>query len=279
MNPAPPISVASLACRGVTFSYAPNTQPVLNEVSAEFPAGTITAVVGPNGAGKSTLLRALLGLVRPQRGEATWPEPTPGQNVADMPAGVRAGRLVYIPQRLSPAFGFTVRELVEMGRHAAGAGPDSGAIARAMEHARVGELAARSFDELSVGQQQRVGLARALAQLDAIEGPAALLADEPAAAMDPLEATHALTTLLSVARAGRAVVVVLHDLSQVLAFCERSLLLDARGRVAAMGPTPEVLTPRALESLLGLPFDTASVGGRVVTLVARVRAGGTESAP
>lgn len=268
----PPTSVASLACRGVTFSYAPDSPPVLNEISADFPAGTITAVVGPNGAGKSTLLRVLLGLVRPQSGVVTWPEPAsvPAQNVADMPAGARARRLVYIPQRLSPAFGFTVRELVEMGRHAAGAGPDSGAIALAMERARVGELAARSFDELSVGQQQRVGLARALAQLDAIEGPAALLADEPAAAMDPLEATHALNTLLAVARAGRAVVVVLHDLSQVLAFCERSLLLDARGRVAAMGPTPGILTPQALESLLGLPFDPASVGGRVVTLVARV---------
>jgi len=270
VNPVPPTSVATLACRGVKFSYAPDSPPVLNEVSAEFPAGAITAVVGPNGAGKSTLLRVLLGLVRPRSGAAMWPEPSPAQVVADMPAGARARRLVYIPQRLSPAFGFTVRELIEMGRHAAGAGPDSGAITRAMERARVGELATRSFDELSVGQQQRVGLARALAQLDAIESPAALLADEPAAAMDPLEATHALTTLLAVARAGRAVVVVLHDLSQVLAFCERSLLLDARGRVAAMGPTPEVLTPEALESLLGLPFDPASVGGRVVTLVARI---------
>jgi iron complex transport system ATP-binding protein len=256
----------------VTFSYAPGAPAVLSEVSAEFYAGAITAIVGPNGAGKSTLLRVLLGLVRPQSGVAAWPEPAsvPAQTVADMPAGARARSLVYIPQRLSPAFGFTVRELVEMGRHAAGAGPDSGAIARAMERARVGGLAARSFDELSVGQQQRVGLARALAQLDAIEGPAALLADEPAAAMDPLEATHALTTLLAVARAGRVVVVVLHDLSQVLAFCARTLLLDARGRVSAMGPTGEVLSPRALESLLGLPFDPASVGGRVVTLVARV---------
>lgn len=254
----------------MTFSYTPDAPPVLNEVSADFPPGAITAVVGPNGAGKSTLLRVLLGLVRPQAGEATWPAPSPGQNIADLPAGARAGRLVYIPQRLSPAFGFTVRELVEMGRHAAGAGADSSATARAMERARVGELGERSFDELSVGQQQRVGLARALAQLDAIEGPAALLADEPAAAMDPLEATHALTTLLSVARSGRAVVVVLHDLSQALAFCERSLLLDARGRVAAIGPTRDVLTPRALEALFGLPFDPASVGGRVVTLVARV---------
>lgn len=262
--------IAPLAARGVTFSYAPGAAAVLSEVSAEFPAGAITAIVGPNGAGKSTLLRVLLGLVRPQSGEANWTEPGGSRNVAGLAAGARARRLVYIPQRLSPAFGFTVRELVEMGRHAAGAGPDAGEIARAMERARVGELSSRSFDELSVGQQQRVGLARALAQLDAIEGPAALLADEPAAAMDPLEATHALTTLLTVARAGRAVVVVLHDLSQVLAFCERTLLLEARGRVAAMGPTGGVLSPRALESLLGLPFDPASVGGRVVTLVARV---------
>ena len=254
----------------MTFSYAPGAPAVLSEVSAEFHAGAITAVVGPNGAGKSTLLRVLLGLVRPQSGEANWPERGIAKNVADLAAGVRSRRLVYIPQRLSPAFGFTVRELVEMGRHAAGAGPDANAIARAMDRARVGELSSRSFDELSVGQQQRVGLARALAQLDAIEGPAALLADEPAAAMDPLEAMHALTTLRAVARAGRAVVLVLHDLSQVLAFCERTLLLDARGRVAAIGPTGDVLSPRALESLLGLPFDQASVGGRVVTLVARV---------
>ncbi|MBL8761329.1 MAG: ABC transporter ATP-binding protein [Phycisphaerae bacterium] len=270
-DPSPP-TPCLLAARAVTFSYSPSHAPVLRELTAEFPAGAITAIVGPNGAGKTTLLRVLLGLVRPLSGEASWTEPARVQHVADMPAGARARRLVYIPQRLSPAFGFLVRELVEMGRHAAGAGPDRAAIASAMERARVGELASRPFDELSVGQQQRVGLARALAQLDAINAPAALLADEPAAAMDPLQATHALSALTDVARAGRAVVVVLHDLAQVLAFCERTLLLDAAGRVAAHGPTRDVLTPAALESLFGLPFDAAATGGKTTTLVPRTQA-------
>lgn len=263
----------SLAARGVSFSYAREGPAVLREVSAEFPSGTVTAVVGPNGAGKSTLLRVLLGLVRPRAGEAIWSGKEGRRNVADLSAGARARRMVYIPQRLSPAFGFTVRELVEMGRDAGGGGALDAGVVRAMDLARVGPIADRSFDELSVGQQQRVGVARALAQLEAIGGAAVLLADEPAAAMDPLEATHALATLLGVARRGHAVVVVLHDLSQVLAFCERTLLLDAGGRVAAIGRTPEVLTPAALEALLGLPFDPAIVDGRIVTLVARTGRG------
>lgn len=254
-----------LRVRGVTFAYAPNTPPVLAEVDAAFPAGTVTAVIGPNGAGKSTLIRVLLGLVRPTIGHAEWL----GRDVASMHAAARARQLVYIPQRLSSAFGFTVRELISMGRHAAGAPDDRNAIERAMRKAGVLDLALRPFDELSVGQQQRVGLARALAQLDAINGAAALLADEPASAMDPLRATHALAALADVARSGRTVVVVLHDLAQALAYCDRTLLLSESGRVAAAGRTPDVLTPDALQSLFGLSFERATTDGQLMTLVPR----------
>ena len=260
----------TLELRALTKRYSSGGPPAVDELSLTVPAGKVCVLVGPSGCGKTTALRMVNRLIEPTSGDVL----IDGVSVRTRPAAQLRREIGYVIQQVGLLPHLTIAANVATVPRLLGW--DKARIRERVDEllTLVGlppdEFRRRYPAELSGGQQQRVGLARALAQLDAIEGPAALLADEPAAAMDPLEATHALTTLLSVARAGRAVVVVLHDLSQVLAFCERSLLLDARGRVAAMGPTPEVLTPKALESLLGLPFDPASVGGRVVTLVARV---------
>jgi iron complex transport system ATP-binding protein len=130
------------------------------------------------------------------------------------------------------------------------------------------ELADRArepFADLSIGQQQRAALARALAQLDQTpekQGgnqpetpPRYLIADEPVSAMDPRHALAALSLLRHLAHhAAIGVVVVLHDLTAARALADDAVLLDESGRLAAQGPAAEVLTPAALRPVFGVDF-------------------------
>ena len=285
-----------LQARDVTFAYdARGANAVLRGVSCEFPAGEVTGVLGPNGAGKSTLLRVLLGVLRPQAGAATLG----GVDVRSVARRERARRVAYIPQRSDVAFPFSVAQVVGMGRYSAqtrGAGADGPAssaspVSSALRAVGLAERGADTFGVLSAGQQQRVTLARALAQLGAAgaageaekssteansAGPAslagrALLADEPMSAMDPRAGLEAEALLADLARRGAAVVVVLHDLGAALRLCTRAVLLDAGGRVAAQGRVDEVLAPEPLQRVFGTPFEPLRDGaGRVAGLSPRV---------
>jgi iron complex transport system ATP-binding protein len=247
----------SLRVEQLSFAY-PGGAPVLREVAAEFPRGRVTAVLGPNGAGKSTLLRLLLGLLDPLAGRVSLE----GGAVGALAAEARAGAMAYVPQASSVAFAFSAMEVASLGQYAAGR-DDPGAVARALALADAQDLGAREFARLSAGQQQRVTLARALAQLD-VRGQDAdprpgvgakyLLADEPVSAMDPAHVLRTLGLLRRLAGAGLGVVVVLHDLSLVLRFTDLAVVLGADGRVAAAGATPAVVTPERMAGVFGVRF-------------------------
>jgi len=253
----------TLAFENITFGYKRGT-PVLRGVSAAFEPGRVHAIVGPNGAGKTTLLRIGLGLLRPWEGRATLG----GRDVRSLRAQDRATRLAYTAQRSSVVGAFSVRQVVRFSRHATGA--DEGAVDRALATMRIEDRAAEAFANLSVGQQQRVALARSLAQID---GPAdampsrVLLADEPVSAMDPAHALHAMTTLRSVARRGAAVVVVLHDLTMARRFADDALVLDTAGRIAAHGAASSTLTAARLSDVYGVGFVEAEGGAGGVAIL------------
>lgn len=265
------LASAVLAAADVHFAYhhghAPSSRgEVVRGVSLNLRPGTVTAILGPNGAGKSTLLRLLLGTLRPGRGRVTLG----GEDVASVDAWRRAGALAYIGQRAALAGPMTVRRVVELGRHAVG--DSSAAVDRAMERAGVTDLAAQTLETLSAGQQQRVGMARVMAQLDGPPPPGplgkTLLADEPVSAMDPRHSMEALGLLKSLATQGVAVAVVLHDLTLALRFADTALLMDKDGAQAAAGPVADVLTPAVLEPVYGVGFEVLSgEGGRAVVPV------------
>mgnify|MGYP001306927191 CR=1 FL=1 len=239
-----------LTAEDITFAYAPG-RPVLRGVSAVFEPGALTAVVGPNGAGKSTLLRLLLGAMAPQAGVAALA----GEKPRRIRARSRAARLAYIPQRAQVSAPFSVAQVVRLGRFARPA--DDGAVRAALEAMEVADRADEPFETLSAGQQQRVILARALAQLAGGDEPPprqVILADEPTSAMDPRHELHALSVLREQARRGRAVVVVLHDFTAAARFADRALVLDDSGRVAASGPVEQTLRADILGRVFGVPF-------------------------
>jgi iron complex transport system ATP-binding protein len=239
----------NLSAQNVSFAYP--GRRVLRDVSVSFPAGSVTAIVGPNGAGKSTLLRLLAGLRRPGSGSILLG----GRNIASIGHKERSGLLAYLPQSPSLAFAFSVRQVVALGRFAAGRNRD--AAERAL--ARVGLLdrADEPFATLSAGQQQRAALARALAQIEpeaAGRHALALLADEPVSAMDPLQSLRTMDLLRHTAAEGPAVAVVLHDLSLAVRYADLAVMVTLGGQVSAAGPASEVLTPAVLEAGFGVAF-------------------------
>jgi iron complex transport system ATP-binding protein len=129
---------------------------------------------------------------------------------------------------------------------------DRVAIGRAMAATDVGHLAGRVITHLSGGERLRVHLARALAT-----EPEVLLADEPVAALDPYHQLQAMELLRDTAHRGGAVLVVLHDLSLALRYCDRLVLLDG-GRMVASGPPAEVLDDTRLAEV----YQVTALRGR-----------------
>lgn len=217
-------------------------QGVLKGVDLAVSAGTVVGLIGPNGAGKTTLLRTLLGLVRPSQGQVSLN----GRPLGKVPPRERAQTMAYLPQGGTVAWSLDVMDLVSLGRlpHQSGGGRGDAeggdAVARAMAATGIEHLARRSVQDLSGGERARVMLARALGG-----EPAVLLADEPVAALDPYHQLAVMELLVARARAGVAVVVVMHDLGLAARFCDRLVLLN-EGRVVGNGAPAAVLMPGAL---------------------------------
>jgi iron complex transport system ATP-binding protein len=257
----------TLAAESITFGYARRRAPILRDISATFRAGRIAAILGPNGAGKSTLLRVMLGLSPAWSGRVTLA----GADVRSMRAHERARRLAYVPQRPDAVGGFSARQVIAMGRHALRVDP--GAIDAAIARLDLGGIVDTPFARLSVGQQQRAALARALAQLDATRATdlsgTALLADEPFSAMDPRFVARSAAALREVASKGCAIVLVLHDATAALRLADDAALLGHDGTVAASGPAPSTIRPEALETLFGTPFERTGASAVLPALTGR----------
>lgn len=219
---------------------------VLSGVSLAARAGEWVAVLGPNGAGKSTLVRVLSGMLAPAAGRVLLD----GRDLQGLARAEIARSLAVVPQDSDVAFGFSVREVVMMGRapHQSSLlrvrAEDESAVSSALERCDIAGLASRRVAELSGGERRRVTIARALAQESTV-----LLLDEPAAHLD---ARHAVSVgdLVKdeVVERGVACVAVMHDLAAAARWADRIVLLAA-GRVRADGPPAQVLEAGLLESV------------------------------
>lgn len=226
----------AIAFDGVTAGYR-RGRPVLRDICGRWRRGEVTALLGPNGAGKSSLLRVALGQLGPWSGRCT----VLGRSAWKCDPRWRAARVGYIPQQGGARFGFTVAQVVAMGRFASG---DQAGVDEALQRCGLGEVAGTAFVELSGGQQRRVLVARALAQVHG-RGEV-VLADEPTAGLDLEHVQATMRSLRELADAGLAVVVVLHDLNTAARWADAAWLLDG-GAVVAAGATAEVMTAEALE--------------------------------
>lgn len=236
-------------------------QPVVDGVSCELVAGTITAIVGPSGGGKTTLLATLCGDLRPLAGHVELG----GRALQSWRRDERARHLAVLPQDSSVAFSFAALDVVLLGLF-----PFEGALSRQRlrEHARgaldrtgVGHLASRPIDQLSGGERQRVLLSRVAAQMSAAsEGPRLLVLDEPTSSLDVAAQQQVFAMLRDLARTGVAVVASVHDLNLAAAWADRVLVV-ARGRMLAAGPVDEVFREELLAQAFGVPLGVHRVSG------------------
>jgi iron complex transport system ATP-binding protein len=201
-------------------------------------------VLGPNGAGKTTLVRVASGLLEPRSGEVTLL----GKPLAGQPRGEIARVLAVVEQMQKVAGGFTVRDVVAMGR-----APHQGAwmresdsdqtiVDRALERCDLRALASRPAHALSGGEQKRVAVARALAQ-----EPKVLLLDEPGAFLDVRHELDLYELLAAeVKERNLACLVVMHDLNVAAQFADRVVLMKS-GSIVAAGPVSDVMTWQTLK--------------------------------
>lgn len=241
-----------IAFERVSVRYPGATALALDGVTFEAVPGSLTVVVGPNGSGKSTLVRALLARVALAGGRVCLGT----DDVAVLPRREAARRLAAVVQREEPAFPMRVRDYVALGRYphagAWSASPDDAlAVERAAREAGVEALLERTTDALSGGEWQRVRLARVLAQ----ETPAIAL-DEPTTFLDVGHEMAAFELLSQLARGGRAVLVVSHQLNLVARFAHHVVLLH-QGRVVATGAPDDVMRAPVLESVYDWPLVVA----------------------
>ncbi|WP_110675978.1 metal ABC transporter ATP-binding protein [Salinicola sp. RZ23] len=198
-----------------SLSLAQGNRLVLEDLSGEFEAGSITALVGPNGAGKSTLVQGIMGVLRPLRGRV----------LCQVPHARRA----WLPQQLALdlSFPMSVEELVMSG-----CWPTHGSFRRygpaeyrrgqaVMQRLGLQALEHRPLGELSGGQRQRALLGRTLMQEARL-----LLLDEPFANVDAATVELLIQTLRDMAAEGVSVIIVLHDHDQLRRLADRVLHLD-----------------------------------------------------
>ena len=222
-------------------------RPVLEGVSLDFRPGEVLAILGPNGCGKSTLLRTANGLLAESGGEVL----VDSVPLGELSAREIARKIAYLPQSRSVP-NITAGRMVLHGRFPYLSYPrryrreDHEMVQKALEWVGAAELASRPLAELSGGQRQKVYLAMALAQ-----DTETILMDEPTTYLDVGCQLEVMALSRRLAEEGRAVVMVLHDLTLALRCAHRAALLH-EGRVRQTGTPEELYEGEALERVMGV---------------------------
>ena len=235
-----------LNVKDLRFSY--NGAAVLNGLDLAAEGGEMVGVVGPNGAGKTTLFRLISGILKPPVGSIT----IGGADVSALSPRERAKLVAVVPQGPTLPVGFSVLDLVLMGRNPHlkllqwESAADLEIAARSMEKTQVLSLADRPLGTLSGGERQRAVIAMALSQ----ETPVLLL-DEPTSNLDLAHQTQVMDTIRDVHRDRKGVVLIaMHDLTLAAQYCDRLVLLSG-GHVFVSGRPEDVLSEKNISEVYG----------------------------
>lgn len=233
---------------GARLSYTVSGARLVKGIDCVIEPGVPTALLGPNGAGKSTLLHLLAGVLHPSTGSVQLD----GEDLSSLPSRTRAQRVAVVEQTVNSGQPLMAFDVVLLGRtpfqglFASASADDFSIASAALETVGMGAFAGRLYETLSGGEQQRIQLARALAQQ-----PRVLLLDEPTNHLDVGAQLGTMRLLRSLGSDGFTVVAALHDLNLAAEFCDHAILLDD-GAVVAAGPTEEVLVPATIRKVFGI---------------------------
>ena len=242
------------------LSYGVNGKTIVAEVSFEAEKNELLGIVGPNGAGKSTLLRLLARIINPTAGHILLA----GEDISGYGAKELYRKISFLPQTSYFDFPLSVIEVVLTGRY-----PYLGIfeseseedIKRAEDCLLLVDMegfSQRKVTTLSGGEQQRVSIARVLAQETNF-----IFLDEPSSHLDIHHKFALMKLLKSLAQEGKGVVAVLHDLDLASRFCDRILVLEG-GRVSALGEPSHVLSEKLLSSVFKVRGSWDPVNGNLL---------------
>ena len=240
----------SLISRNLSYAYDPE-KTVLHDISFELNAGEVLYILGRNGSGKTTLLHCLAGLLKPDIGQVMLAD----KAVEDYSAAERAQLIGLIPQLHTPAFAYSVREIVMMGRapHLGWLGSpmpsDQVIVEDALEQVGLYELRDRPYTEISGGERQLALIARGLAQKCKV-----LLMDEPTAHLDLSNQHRVLEIITQLSRQELSFIISSHAPNDALAYADNVLLLNG-GWITEYGLPKETLTEPILSSVYGIKTE------------------------
>ena len=225
---------------GIQLSYG--SKEILKNVTVVAEDNQFVGIIGPNGSGKSTLLKCVYRVLKPGQGCVRLD----GENLNNMSVRSSARKMAVVAQHNNYNFDFSVTEVVLMGRSPhknmleRDNARDYEIVREALRIVGMEAFAGRNFSTLSGGEQQRVILARALAQ----QTPSLIL-DEPT---NHLDITHQLQ-LLKIVKGFRATVLsAIHDLNIAAAFCDKIYVLKS-GEIVGQGTPRQVLTPQFIRDI------------------------------
>lgn len=230
----------------LSFSYG--QRKVLEHISFSVRKGEFLSILGANGVGKSTLFRCVLGLLKTYEGQIL----VDGENTKKLPERELAKRIAYIPQSSSPAFNFSVFDIVLMGLTSGmrtfgiPGKAEKERVFWALDKIGISSLADRCFHRLSGGERQLVMIARALVQNAPI-----LMLDEPTASLDFGNQLRVLRQMRILADEGYTIIQTTHDPDFCYLFSDRILALKD-GKILTEGTPQKVLTEETIQSLYGV---------------------------
>jgi iron complex transport system ATP-binding protein len=244
-----------LKVKNVEFGY--NSTPVLEKISMDLDRSEMVGVVGPNGAGKSTLIRCIDRILTPRGGTILLDE----NDLSKMTRMEIARRMGYVPQTTTRVFPATVFDTVLMGRRPhlgwKSSDDDVDRVLEILELLGIMEFAMRDFNEISGGQQQKVLIARALAQEADV-----LLLDEPTSNLDIRHQLEVMDIMKGIVRKkGISAIVAIHDLNLASRYTDRLLMMNG-GRIFAAGDPESVLTVENIRQAYGVEALVKSDGER-----------------
>lgn len=241
---------AMLKIEGLSAGYGDLV--VLDNINLEISRGEIVALIGPNGSGKSTLIRAASGIIPIIQGTIH----AAGKDVGELSHMQRARQIAVVPQAISLPPAYTVREIVLLGRTpylnflGLTSKRDDEITERALNQVHAKELGNRRIGELSGGEQQRILLARAIAQSTPI-----LLLDEPTTHLDLRYQEDLLGLVKKLAKSENlSILMAVHDINLAARYADKIALLVG-GRLAATGSPQHVITHENLSSAYQLPVQ------------------------
>ena len=237
--------ISKLSVKNLCFSY--NGTRVLHDFFMDIGDGQIVSIVGPNGSGKSTLIKCIDRILVPSSGDIAVDR----RDVLKMDRKALARRIAYVPQNSLRLFPNTVFDVVLMGRRPylawKGGKEDEERVWEVLYLLGIDALALVPFTELSGGQQQKVLIARALAQETGL-----ILLDEPTSNLDIWHQIDVMEILRILVRKQRlTAIIAIHDLNMAARYSDRVMMMK-KGKIVARGTPRDVMTGENLEAVYGI---------------------------